>query len=505
MGFSNCLTLSILVLVCVFHITEAYSALSSRRTQSSLYRTSKFSSSPSSLDWTPSSWRKLPIAQPPNYPDQTKVDATIKKLTKSSPLVFAGEVRNLQEELAKAQSGQGFVLMGGDCAESFDEFSVNHVRDTLRVMLQMALVMTFGGAMPVVKIGRMAGQFAKPRSEPDEVRDGVTLPSYRGDIINLEEFTLESRTHNPQLMLDAYHQSAQTLNILRAFCSGGYADISRLHAWNLDFVDKLPVSSRYKEMCSKVDESLRFMKAVGVDTRAPPFTTSTIYTAHECLLLPYEEALTREDSITGKQYDCSAHMLWVGERTRQLDHAHMHFVKGINNPVGIKVSDKCKPEELLELIDAVNPNNIPGRVVIIVRMGADKLKEKFPALIRAVQREGRIVLWMSDPVHGNTIKTDSGFKTRPFDRIRDELRVFFDIHAEMGTHPGGVHLEMTGEDVTECIGGNVKKVAEESLGDSYHTSCDPRLNGDQALELSFLISERMRLAQGLEPLFNCPV
>lgn len=395
--------------------------------------------------------------------------------------------------------------MGGDCAEAFSEFSVNHVRDTFRVILQMALVLTFGGSMPVIKIGRMAGQFAKPRTEPDEVRDGVALPSYRGDIINGEEFSPESREHNPQRMLDAYHQSSQTLNILRAFAMGGYADISRLHAWNLDFVENLPAGSRYREMSSKVDESLRFMKAIGVDTRSPTFTQCNFYTAHECLLLPYEQALTRQDSITNRWYDCSAHMLWVGERTRQLDHAHLHFVAGVGNPVGIKVSDKATPEELLQLLTAVNPDNIPGRVVVIVRMGAEKLRQNLPKLIRAVQREGRSVLWCSDPVHGNTIKTDSGYKTRPFERIRDELRAFFDVHAEMGTHPGGVHLEMTGENVTECIGGNVDEVLVEDLSRSYQTTCDPRLNGNQALELAFLVAERMRLAQGLQPLFNCPI
>lgn len=428
----------------------------------------------------------------------------MKKLSKCSPLVFAGEVRTLQEELAKASSGQSFLLMGGDCAEAFKEFSVNHIRDTFRIILQMALVMTFGGSMPVIKVGRMAGQFAKPRSEPDEVRDGVSLPSYRGDIINGEEFTAESRIHNPERMLDAYHQSAQTVNILRAFASGGYADISRLHAWNLDFVENLPTGSRYREMCDKVDESLRFMKAIGVDVRSPPFTQANFYTAHECLLLPYEEALTRQDSITDRWYDCSAHMIWIGERTRQLDHAHLHFVKGVGNPVGIKVSDKATPEELLQLLDIVNPDNIPGKVVIIVRMGAEKLRQNLPKLIRAVQREGRTVLWCSDPVHANTIKTADGFKTRPFNSIRDELRAFFDVHAEMGTHPGGVHLEMTGEDVTECVGGSVEEIALTDLGRKYDTSCDPRLNGNQALELAFLIAERMRLAQGLQPLFSCP-
>lgn len=425
------------------------------------------------------------------------------KLAKCSPLVFAGEVRTLQEQLAKASMGQAFLLMGGDCAEAFSEFSVNHIRDTLRVILQMALVMTFGGAMPVIKVGRMAGQFAKPRSEPDEYRDGVSLPAYRGDIINGEEFTAESRTHNPTRMIDAYHQSAQTLNILRAFSMGGYADISRLHAWNLDFVEHLPAGNRYREMCGKVDECLGFMRAIGVDTRSPTFTQTQFYTAHECLLLPYEQALTRKDSITDRWYDCSSHMLWVGERTRQLDHAHLHFVSGVGNPVGVKLSDKAYPEELVRTLDIINPRNIPGRVVVIVRMGADKLRDKLPGLIRAVQREGRSVVWCCDPLHGNTIKTSAGYKTRPFDQIRAELRAFFDVHAEMGTHPGGVHLEMTGKDVTECLGGSVgESVQLKDLSRSYETSCDPRLNSNQAIELSFLIAERMRVAQGLLPLFS---
>ena len=420
-------------------------------------------------------------------------------------MVFAGEVRTLQEELAKASLGQGFLLMGGDCAEAFNEFSVNHIRDTFRVMLQMALILTFGGSMPIVKVGRMAGQFAKPRSEPDEVQNGVALPSYRGDIINGEEFTPEARIHNPDRMLDAYHQSAQTLNILRAFSKGGYADISRLHAWNLDFVENLPTGSRYRELATKVDESIRFMKAIGVDTRGPTFTQCNFYTAHECLLLPYEQALTRQDSITDRWYDCSSHMLWVGERTRQLDHAHVHFVAGVGNPVGIKISDKATPEELIEILNAVNPDNIPGKITIIVRMGAEKLRQKLPILIRAVQREGRTVLWCSDPVHGNTEKTSTGYKTRDFEKIRDELRAFFDVHAEMGTHPGGVHLEMTGKDVTECVGGNINNIQVEDLSLRYQTHCDPRLNGDQSLELAFLIAERLRLAQGLPPLFNCVV
>lgn len=457
------------------------------------------SSTAGSADWTPESWQSRKVSQAPKYEDAEELAAAIKTLKGYSPLVFAGEVRSLHEQLARACSGQGFLLMGGDCAEAFEEFNVDHVRDTFRVILQMSLVLTFGSAMPVIKVGRMAGQFAKPRSEPDEVRDGVALPSYRGDIINGEDFTAEDRRHNPFNMVKAYHQSAQTLNILRAFATGGYADISRLHAWNLDFVEQTEEGSRYRKFATKVDESLRFMKAIGVDTTSPIFTQTDFYTAHECLLLPYEQALTREDSTTGRWYDCSGHMLWVGERTRELDGAHLEFVRGIGNPLGVKISDKCSPEELIRIIETMNPQNIPGRLTIIVRMGAEKLRKNLPGLIRAVQREGKSVLWISDPVHGNTYKTESGFKTRNFDNIRAELRAFFDVHDEMGSHPGGVHLEMTGEDVTECTGG-LSGVTEESLKDRYNTYCDPRLNGAQAMELAFLIAERMRLRTGLPPI-----
>jgi len=435
----------------------------------------------------------------PNYEDEDELNDAVNTLSRCAPLVFAGEVRRLNEQLARACQGQAFLLMGGDCAEAFDEFNVDHVRDTFRVLLQMALVLTFGSALPIIKVGRMAGQFAKPRSEPDEVRDGVPLPSYRGDIINREDFTPEARRHNPHNMVGAYHQSVQTLNILRAFADGGYADIARLHAWNLDFVESTDEGSRYRKFATKVDESLRFMKAIGVDTGSDTFTKTEFYTAHECLLLHYEEALTREDSTTGQWYDCSAHMLWVGERTRQLDGAHLEFTRGIGNPLAVKISDKCSPEELLRIVDTMNPENIPGRLTIVVRMGAEKLRKNLPGLIRAVQREGKSVLWISDPVHGNTYKTEDGFKTRDFEKIRDELRAFFDVHDDMGSHPGGVHLEMTGEDVTECVGG-LSNVSEDSLGLRYNTYCDPRLNGAQALELAFLIAERLRLKSGLPPI-----
>jgi len=453
----------------------------------------------SSAEWSPSSWKSKVASQMPVYDDKEELQEAVDIIAKSSPLVFAGEVRSLHESLARACHGQGFLLMGGDCAEAFDEFNVDHVRDTFRLILQMGLVMTFGSSLPVIKVGRMAGQFAKPRSEPDEVRGDVTLPSYRGDIINTEAFTPEARRNNPMNMVKAYHQSAQTLNILRAFSTGGYADLSRLHAWNLDFVEQTDEGSRYRKFATKVDESLRFMKAIGVNTADDTFKKTDFYTAHECLLLPYEQALTRQDSTTGKWYDCSAHMLWVGERTRELDGAHLEFTRGIGNPLGVKISDKCTPEELIRICDTMNPNNTPGKLTIIVRMGAEKLRKNLPGLIRAVQREGKSVIWISDAVHGNTRKTESGFKTRDFDNIRSELRAFFDVHDEMGSHPGGMHLEMTGEDVTECTGG-VSDVTEDTLGDRYNTYCDPRLNGSQALELAFLVAERLRLRTGLPPI-----
>jgi 3-deoxy-7-phosphoheptulonate synthase len=481
--------------------SEAFTPISlSSRTNTALkVAVDPSTSSTSSGEWSPKSWTSKKASQMPVYENQAELDAAVKRLERCSPLVFAGEVRKLHEQLARACHGQGFLLMGGDCAESFKEFNVDHVRDTFRVILQMALVLTFGSSLPVIKVGRMAGQFAKPRSEPDECRGEECLPSYRGDIINAEEFTPEARRNNPENMVEAYHQSAQTLNILRAFATGGYADISRLQAWNLDFVEQTPEGSRYRKFATKVDESLRFMKAIGVDTSSDTFQKTDFFTAHECLLLPYEQALTRMDSTTGKWYDCSAHMLWVGERTRELDGAHLEFTRGIGNPLGVKISDKCTPEELIRICDTMNPNNTPGKLTIIVRMGAEKLRKNLPGLIRAVQREGKSVVWISDPVHGNTRKTDNGFKTRDFESIRAELRAFFDVHDEMGSHPGGVHLEMTGEDVTECTGGE-SGVSDDTLNQRYNTACDPRLNGSQALEIAFLIAERMRLRSGLPPI-----
>eukprot|EP00587_Corethron_hystrix_P003632 CAMPEP_0113298326 /NCGR_PEP_ID=MMETSP0010_2-20120614/821_1 /TAXON_ID=216773 ORGANISM="Corethron hystrix, Strain 308" /NCGR_SAMPLE_ID=MMETSP0010_2 /ASSEMBLY_ACC=CAM_ASM_000155 /LENGTH=504 /DNA_ID=CAMNT_0000151369 /DNA_START=1 /DNA_END=1515 /DNA_ORIENTATION=- /assembly_acc=CAM_ASM_000155 len=465
---------------------------------------SKAAKTPQSPPWTPASWRDKEAKQIPVYPDQDELERVEKNLSKSCPLVFAGEIRNLSEQLADAANGKAFVIFGGDCAESFDEFNVNHIRDTFSVILQMSVILAHGGAKPVVKIGRMAGQFAKPRSSPTETIDGVTLPSYQGDNINQETpFTAEARQADPNRMMDAYHQCTQTLNILRAFSSGGYANLSRIQQWTLDFVETTPVGSRYRKLSMKIEESLRFMKAIGVDLDGPEFSTIDFFTAHECLLLPYEEAMTRVDSITGKYYDTSAHLLWVGERTRQPGFAHFEFVRGLQNPLGVKISDKASPEDVLEILDTFNPRNIPGRVTLITRMTAKGIREKLPAIIKAVQAAGRHVVWCSDPVHGNGFQAENGFKTRSFDAIRDELEAFFDVHRECGSHPGGIHLEMTGKDVTECLGGDNNGVTmdgERGLASKYETHCDPRLNAMQSLELAFCVAEKMREAQGLPDL-----
>lgn len=451
--------------------------------------------------WSPSTWRTKEAKQIPKYHDQEALEATEEQLGRVAPLVFAGEIRSLSDQLGQAALGNAFVLFGGDCAESFSEFSTNHIRDTFRVILQMALILTFGGGKPVVKIGRMAGQFAKPRSEPTETIDGVTLPSYQGDNINQEHpFTAEARQADPQRMVQAYDQCSQTLNILRAFSSGGYADLTQLHRWTLDFVEQTPVGSRYRDMALKVEETLRFMKACGVKLDGPEFQKVDFYTAHECLLLPYEEAMTREDSTTGKYYDTSAHLLWVGERTRQPGFAHFEFVRGLQNPLGVKISDKATPEDVLEILDTFNPDNIPGRVTLITRMTAEGIRTKLPAIIRAVQAKGLHVVWCSDPVHGNGFKAENGYKTRSFDAIREELEAFFDVHRKCGSHPGGIHLEMTGKDVTECLGGDHNPVTMDGMDRKYETHCDPRLNAVQSLELAFCVAEKMRQAQGYEPL-----
>ncbi|CAD6211404.1 unnamed protein product [Miscanthus lutarioriparius] len=446
---------------------------------------------PAAAKWAVDSWRTKKALQLPEYPNAEELEAVLKTIEAFPPIVFSGEARHLEEHLADAAMGRAFLLQGGDCAESFKEFNSNNIRDTFRVLLQMSAVLMFGAQMPVVKVGRMAGQFAKPRSEPFEVRDGVKLPSYRGDNINGEAFDEKSRVPDPQRMIRAYAQSAATLNLLRAFATGGYAAMQRVTQWNLDFTEHSEQGDRYRELAHRVDEALGFMSAAGLTPDHPLTTTTEFWTSHECLLLPYEQALTRQDSTSGLFYDCSAHMLWVGERTRQLDGAHVEFLRGIANPLGIKVSDKMNPSDLVKLIDILNPTNKPGRITVITRMGAENMRVKLPHLIRAVRQAGQIVTWITDPMHGNTIKAPCGLKTRPFDNILAEVRAFFDVHEQEGSHPGGVHLEMTGQNVTECIGGS-RTVTFDDLSDRYHTHCDPRLNASQSLELAFIIAERLR-------------
>ncbi|KAM1143089.1 hypothetical protein FF1_032087 [Malus domestica] len=441
--------------------------------------------------WALDSWKSKQAHQLPVYPDPDELRDVLTTLETFPPIVFAGEARRLETWLGKAAVGEAFLLQGGDCAESFKEFNANNIRDTFRVFLQMAITLIYGAQMPVIKVGRMAGQFAKPRSEPFEVRDGVKLPSYRGDNINGDAFDEKSRIPDPQRLLRAYLQSVGTLNLLRAFATGGYAAMQRVSDWNLDFVEHSEQGNRYMELAQRVDEAIGFLDAAGATSDNPIMNTVEFWVSHECLHLLYEQALTREDSTTGHYYDCSAHMLWVGERTRQLDGAHVEFLRGVSNPLGIKVSEKMDPTELVKLCEVLNPHNKPGRLTIITRMGAENMRKKLPHLIRAVRQAGLIVTWVSDPMHGNTIKAPCGLKTRPFDAIRAELRAFFDVHEQEGSYPGGVHLEMTGQNVTECIGGS-KAVTDSDLTSRYHTHCDPRLNASQSLELAFLIADRLR-------------
>ena len=448
--------------------------------------------------WSPSSWRSRTAAQLPSYPDADALAEVEATLASSPPLVFAGEARRLQHQLAQVADGKGFVLQGGDCAESFAEFHANNIRDMFRVLLQMAVVLTFGAASPVVKIGRLAGQFAKPRSSPTETLNGTELPSYRGDIVNGAEFSLEARTPDPRRMVRAYHQASSTLNLLRAFAQGGYADLHQVHLWNQSFVARSPQGTRYQQLADRLTETLDFMAACGITSETTPQLRETdLFTSHEALLLAYEQALTRIDSTTGEWYDCSAHMLWIGDRTRQIDGAHVEFARGIRNPLGLKAGPSLATDDLLRLIDILNPENLPGRLSVIARMGADKVQSHLPQLVRTVAREGRKVVWLCDPMHGNTV-TAGRFKTRSFDRILKEVQDFFLVHQAEGTHPGGVHFELTGQDVTECMGG-AQAISETTLGDRYHTHCDPRLNASQALELAFLIAEelkRLRQANG---------
>ncbi len=444
------------------------------------------------VGWTPESWRARRVLQGPVYPDQAALAAVEARLAKYPPLVFAGEARRLRDALALVANGQAFVLQGGDCAESFGDFTANIIRDTFRVLLQMAVVLTFGASVPVVKMGRMAGQFAKPRSSDSETIDGTTLPSYRGDIINGPEFTAAARIPDPARMETGYFQSAGTLNLLRAFAGGGYADLHEVHRWNLDFAARSPLAARYQDIASRIDETLAFMAACGMSSLNTPQVRETdFYTSHEALLLPYEQALTRIDSTSGKYYACSAHFLWIGDRTRHLDGSHVEFLRGVHNPIGLKIGPTMQPDDLLRLIDTLNPDNEAGRLTLISRMGAERVHAVLPPLLRAVDRAGCKVVWLCDPMHGNTISTAAKVKTRSFDSILAEVRGFFDAHAAEGSWAGGVHVEMTGQEVTECVGG-AHRLTEADLGGRYETFCDPRLNAEQSLELAFLVAEELK-------------
>ncbi|GAA6192475.1 3-deoxy-7-phosphoheptulonate synthase class II [Phaeobacter gallaeciensis] len=441
-------------------------------------------------EWQKSNWRAKPRVQMPDYTDQAALTAVEGQLSNYPPLVFAGEARRLKQHLAAAGRGEAFLLQGGDCAESFEQFSADAIRDTFKVMLQMAMVLTYGAKVPVVKVGRMAGQFAKPRSAPTEVIDGLELPSYRGDIINELAFTPEARLPDPNKMLQAYTQAAATLNLLRAFSTGGYADVNQVHQWTLGFTESEKAEA-YREVANRITDTLDFMRAAGV-TQETAHTLQSVefYTSHESLLLEYEEALTRLDSTSGNWLAGSGHMIWIGDRTRQPDGAHVEFCRGVLNPIGLKTGPSTTAEDLKVLMAKLNPTNEEGRLTLIARFGAGNVGEHLPRLIKAVQEEGANVTWVCDPMHGNTIKSSTGYKTRPFDSVLREVREFFGVHSAEGTIPGGVHFEMTGQDVTECTGG-VRAVTEDSLSDRYHTACDPRLNANQSLELAFLVAEEL--------------
>jgi 3-deoxy-7-phosphoheptulonate synthase len=455
--------------------------------------------------WSPDSWRAKPIQQVPDYPDPAALAAVEQRISTYPPLVFAGEARKLKKSLASVAAGQSFLMQGGDCAESFVEHHPDNIRDFFRVFLQMAVVLTYAGQMPVIKVGRIAGNFAKPRTLPTEKVGDLELMSYRGDNINGIEFTPEARTPDPSRIESSYRQAAATLNLLRAFAQGGYANLEHVHQWMLGFVKDSPQGHRYQELADRISESMSFMRACGIDSETTPQLRSTdFFTSHEALLLGFEQAMTRVDSTTGDWYATSGHMLWIGDRTRQPDHAHVEFCRGVKNPIGLKCGPTTTPDGLLELIDLLNPENEPGKLTLIARFGADKVAEKLPALIRAVEREGHVVVWSCDPMHGNTIKAASGYKTRPFDLILREVEQFFSIHRAEGTNPGGIHVEMTGKNVTECTGG-ARAITDEDLHDRYHTHCDPRLNADQSIELAFLVAEllkRERLEQDLRKAVN---
>jgi 3-deoxy-7-phosphoheptulonate synthase len=442
--------------------------------------------------WNPGIWRELPALQQPEWPDQAALAGALARLSALPPLVFAGEVRQLTGSLAKVAEGEAFLLQAGDCAESFDWFSADSIRDKLKVILQMAVILTYGAGLPVVKMGRMAGQFAKPRSSPTETIGANVIPAFRGHIVNDMAPTAEARVADPERLVQAYHQSASTMNLLRAFTKGGFADLTKVHVWNQEFVASSAEGRRYEHIASEINRALRFMEACGFDLSAESTIHQVdLWTCHEALLLGYEEALTREDSLTGNWYDCSAHMLWVGDRTRQIGGAHVAFLAGVDNPVAAKLGPACSPEEAVALCEVLNPQRVPGRLTLVTRMGAGRVEELLPPLIRAVTASGHPVIWACDPMHGNTFLSASGRKTRDFEDIITEIKMFFAVHRAEGTWPGGVHVELTGEDVTECLGGSVA-VRDEQLNENYLTMCDPRLNARQSLDLAFQIAELLR-------------
>ena len=444
--------------------------------------------------WVPSSWYGLPAGQQPDWPDSGALDAVRERLRALPPLVFAGEARALLAGLGEVCEGRAFVLQAGDCAESFRDVSAPAIREKLKVLLQMSAVLTYGATLPVMKVGRIAGQFAKPRSERTEVVDGVELPTFRGHIVHSDEPTPEARTPDPERMIQGYYQAVSTLNLVRAFTKGGFADLTHVHTWNREFVASSPAGRRYEALADEIERAIRFMQAIGIDLGTERSIHEVdVWTSHEGLLLPYEEALTRQDSLTGQWYDCSAHMLWIGNRTRDLGGAHVEFFSGVHNPIGVKLGPGTTGEEAVGLADRLNPNRVPGRLTFIARLGADRVREDLPPLLSAVREAEIPVVWVCDPMHANLVRTASGRKTRRFDVIMDELQGFFAAHREVGSWPGGIHVEFTGEDVTECIGGS-EAVSEEQIDHRYETLCDPRLNGRQSLDLAFRVAELMRAA-----------
>ncbi len=442
--------------------------------------------------WTPDSWKILPAEQQPDWEKSEAYSKVISEISGYPPLVFAGEVRALKQQLGDAAQGNGFLIQGGDCAETFDDFRADSIRDKLKILLQMSVVLTYGASCNVVKLGRIAGQFAKPRSANTETRDGIELPSYRGDAVNDINFNEDSRKQNPKRLLRTYNQSAATLNLLRAFTTGGFADLNKVHVWNQEFIAQSPQGKRYEEIANSIDDALIFMKAVGINSdNTSALKLAEFFTSHEALLLGYEHALTRQDSLTGKWYNCSAHFLWIGDRTRQPNGAHVEFLSGVDNPIGIKVGPTINEEELIALCEKLNPENEWGKLTLISRMGADTVRSKLPPLIKTIKESGQKVLWVCDPMHGNTYKTDNGYKTRHFDTILEELEHFFAIHRAEETIPGGVHFELTGDNVTECLGG-AREISDSDLNSRYETACDPRLNNEQSLELAFLVTDLLR-------------